>query len=71
MTLVKPNTKELRWIIDSKGLDLSDVSRRTRGAISKATLSRLLTGNIKRTQLSKWEALAKALYVPLDRITRE
>jgi hypothetical protein len=56
----------LRVKIKSLGIFPNDVSKRTRGEVSRITVSRLMKGDSKTCQRDKLEAVTRALGLRLE-----
>ena len=54
----------LRLKINSLGISSNDVPKRTRGKVSRITVSRMMKGDRKTCQRDKLEAISKALGIP-------
>jgi hypothetical protein len=61
----------LRSKIKSLGISPNDVSKRTRGQVSRITVSRMMKGHMDTCQRDKVEALARALMIPADQLIKE
>jgi hypothetical protein len=54
----------LRSKIRSLGISPNDVSKRTKGEVSRTTVSRMMKGDMETCQRDKLEAISKALGIP-------
>jgi transcriptional regulator with XRE-family HTH domain len=71
MAHVTYDPKKIRTAIRGRGLTANDISRRSRGALSPNVIRNMETGLNKTVQEAKLEALARALYVPVDDLRGE
>jgi transcriptional regulator with XRE-family HTH domain len=68
MALEEYSPKALRIIMNARGLNATDVSRRTRGKVGRTTVRNVLIGARPTAQEKTLEAIAKALYVSVDKL---
>ena len=57
--------------MDTRGLNATDVSRRTRGKVGRSTIRNLILGERETAQEKTLAAVAKALYVSVDKLREE
>ena len=60
--------KIIRDIMLSRGLNATDVSRRTRGKVGRTTVRNVMIGERPTAQEKTLEAIARALYVSRDEL---
>ena len=63
MALEKYSPKALRIIMNARGLNAGDMSRRTRGKVARTTVRNVMIGERPTAQEKTLEAIARALYV--------
>ena len=63
--------KTIRSIMQTRGLNARDVSRRTRGKVARTTVRNVLIGARPTAQEKTLEAIARALYVSRDELRGE
>jgi len=66
MALEEYSPKALRIIMNARGLNAGDVSRRTRGTVARTTVRNVMIGERPTAQEKTLEAIARALYVSRD-----
>jgi len=71
MALEEYSPKIIRDIMLSRGLNATDVSRRTRGKVGRTTIRNLILGERETAQEKTLAAVAKALYVSVDKLRGE
>jgi transcriptional regulator with XRE-family HTH domain len=71
MMYVRPDHKEIRRLMNLKGLNTYEVANRSNGSVSQPTISRLTTGKMEKAQRIKLEAVAKVLRVPVENLVKE
>jgi hypothetical protein len=63
--------RTIRSIMQTRGLNAGDVSRRTYGKVGRTTVRNLILGERETAQEKTLAAVAKALYVSVDEIRGE
>ena len=63
--------RTIRGIMQTRGLNAGDVSRRTRGKAGRSTVRNLILGVKETAQEKTLSAVAKALYVSADKLRGE
>jgi hypothetical protein len=63
--------RAIRSIMQTRGLNAGDVSRRTYGKVGRTTVRNLILGERETAQEKTLAAVAKALYVSVDEIRGE
>jgi hypothetical protein len=63
--------KTIRIVMRARGLNATDVSRRTRGKVARTTVRNLILGERETAQEKALAAVAKALYVSVDKLRGE
>ena len=71
MSWVVYDPQSLRSIMVRRGLNAGDVSRRTRGKVARTTVRNLILGEKETAQEKTLAAVAKALYVSVDKLRGE
>jgi transcriptional regulator with XRE-family HTH domain len=61
----------IRRAIRGKGLSSVDVAKRSKGILTYQTILKLEQGKQKRVAVDKLEALARALFVPVEELRGE
>ena len=60
--------RTIRSIMQTRGLNAGDVSRRTRGKVGRTTVRNVMIGARPTAQEKTLVAIARALYVSVDRL---
>jgi hypothetical protein len=68
MALEEYSPNALRIIMNARGLNAGDVSRRTRGNVARTTVRNVMIGERPNAQEKALEAIARALYVSRDEL---
>ena len=63
--------RTIRTIMLSRGLTAGDVAKRTRGKVGRTTVRNLILGERETAQEKTLAAVAKALYVSVDKLRGE
>jgi hypothetical protein len=60
--------RTIRGIMQTRGLNAGDVSRRTHGKVGRTTVRNVMIGERPTAQEKTLEAIARALYVSVDKL---
>jgi hypothetical protein len=63
--------RTIRIIMQTRGLNAGDVSRRTRGKVARTTVRNVMIGERPTAQEKTLEAIARASYVSRDELRGE
>ena len=67
---VEYDADAIRQRIKALGISPNDVSKRSKGKVSRITVSRLMRGQMDTCQRDKVEALARALMIPAEQLIK-